>query len=245
MAVGRAVRRVEPKSGGLFDRRLAVGPPNDAAAVGVAVDGNGAQLAASGADDDGFVAKVAGDCREAAGLGLAAGIETSETMQLVVLAAVVLVATSSAVSGVRRGVRVLSNLNMLMSVVLLAFFLTFGPTRHILGSLIQASGDYFQNLIALSTWLDVNRHSDWQETWTVFYWAWWIAWSPFVGMFIARISRGRTIREFVMGVLLVPAIFTFVWLAITGGTAGCAAAPRQAGTWSAVRGAGPWARREG
>lgn len=153
------------------------------------------------------------------GLGLAAGIETSDTMQLVVLAAVVLVATSSAVSGVRRGVRVLSNLNILMSVLLLVFFLTFGPTRHILGSLIQATGDYFQNLIALSTWLDVTRHSDWQETWTVFYWAWWIAWSPFVGMFIARISRGRTIREFVMGVLLVPAIFTFVWLAITGGTA--------------------------
>jgi choline/glycine/proline betaine transport protein len=154
----------------------------------------------------------------ATGLGLVTGLQVSTTIQLGILAAVTLAATVSAVSGVRRGVRYLSNINLLLSVCVLAFFLILGPTRHLLGSLIQGTGDYVQHLIGLSTWLDVTGHSRWQESWTVFYWAWWIAWSPFVGMFIARISKGRTIREFVMGVLLVPAIFTFAWLAITGGT---------------------------
>lgn len=139
--------------------------------------------------------------------------------ELWVLAAVTVAATVSALSGVRRGVRVISDLNLFLAALLLLFFLVYGPTRHILNVFVQTVGGYVQTLPTLSTWTDANEHSGWQEQWTLFYWAWWIAWSPFVGMFIARISRGRTIGEFVMGVLLVPTILTFAWLAITGGTA--------------------------
>ncbi len=146
-------------------------------------------------------------------------IEVSLQNQLWLLALVTVVATASAVSGVRRGVRVISDLNLLLSVAVLVFFLVLGPTRHLMNLLVETTGDYLQNLPRMSTWTDAQEHSRWQEQWTVFYWGWWIAWSPFVGMFIARISRGRTIREFVMGVLLVPTLFTFVWLAVTGGTA--------------------------
>lgn len=139
--------------------------------------------------------------------------------ELIILAVVTLIATLSAISGVRRGVRVISNFNLILSGLLLGFFLLYGPTRHLLNLFVQTSGAYLQNLPVLSTWTDAHEHSGWQENWTLFYWGWWIAWSPFVGMFIARISRGRTIREFVLGVLLVPTILTFAWLSITGGTA--------------------------
>lgn len=154
----------------------------------------------------------------ASGIGLLAGVEVNIKAQITILAFVTLSATISAVTGVRRGIRILSNINLLLSVIVLLYFIALGPTKHLLGTFIQGIGDYVQNLIGLSTWLDVNEHTLWQESWTIFYWAWWLAWSPFVGMFIAKISRGRTIREFVMGVLLVPAIFTFTWLAFTGGT---------------------------
>jgi len=84
---------------------------------------------------------------------------------------------------------------------------------------VESTGNYVQNLISLSTWADSFSGSLWQDNWTVFYWAWWISWSPFVGMFIARVSRGRTIKEFVLGVLLVPSVLTFFWFAVFGGSA--------------------------
>ncbi|MCH8506925.1 MAG: BCCT family transporter, partial [Ectothiorhodospiraceae bacterium] len=92
-------------------------------------------------------------------------------------------------------------------------------TQYLIGLTIESAGDYIQNLLALTFHTNVTRDSEWQADWTVFFWGWWLAWSPFVGMFIARISRGRTFREFVMGVLLVPTLITMVWIGLLGGTA--------------------------
>ena len=153
------------------------------------------------------------------GLTYLIGAEAGVTRELWILAIITLIAMGSAVSGVRRGVRLISNFNILLSGVILLFFLAFGPTLHVLNLLVETTGAYLQTLPELSTWTDAQQHSGWQEEWTLFYWGWWIAWSPFVGMFIARISRGRTLREFVMGVLLGPVLLTFAWLAITAGTA--------------------------
>jgi choline/glycine/proline betaine transport protein len=129
------------------------------------------------------------------------------------------VATWSVVSGVGRGVKILSEINLLLSVLLLLFFISFGPTRYLLNSLLQNIGDYLAAVIPLSLWTDTYKNSGWQSGWTTFYWAWWIAWSPFVGIFIARVSRGRTIREFILGVLFVPTLLGFVWISFLGGTA--------------------------
>jgi len=139
--------------------------------------------------------------------------------QLVIILVVSAIATVSAISGVRRGVRRLSELNLWLAGLLLAFFAVFGPTWYLFAALVQGIGDYLHQLVALSFYTEAYRQGEWQAEWTVFYWGWWIAWSPFVGMFIARISRGRTIREFVMGVMLVPSLFSFVWIAFLGGTA--------------------------
>jgi len=125
-----------------------------------------------------------------------------------------------AIAGVDKGVRVMSDINMLLACALLLFVLFAGPTQHLLNTLVQNIGDYLGALPVKS--FDVyayNGESDWLGGWTVFYWAWWIAWSPFVGLFIARISRGRTIREFVFGVLLIPLGFTLAWMSIFGNSA--------------------------
>jgi choline/glycine/proline betaine transport protein len=129
------------------------------------------------------------------------------------------IATWSVVSGVKRGVKILSIINLVLSILLLIFFLVWGPTRYLLNSLLQNTGDYLAAVIPLSLWTDTYKDTGWQSQWTTFYWAWWIAWSPFVGIFIARISRGRTIREFILGVLLVPTMLAFMWLTFFGSTA--------------------------
>jgi len=149
------------------------------------------------------------------------GIGLSTTNQLLIVAVVTLIAVGSVVSGVGRGVKVLSQLNLILSAVILLFFLTLGPTLYLLSSFVQGIGDYLQNVVYLSFWTDASgaREADgWQKSWTAFYWGWWIAWAPFVGMFIARISRGRTIREFLGGVLLVPTLLALAWLTVFGGT---------------------------
>lgn len=153
------------------------------------------------------------------GLNLMFGISVSESNQLLLIAIVTLIATISVASGVGRGIRIISELNLWLSIILLVFFLVFGPTRYLLLSLLQNIGDYMAAVIPLSLWTDANKDTGWQDNWTTFYWGWWIAWSPFVGIFIARISKGRTIREFVLGVLLVPTLLAFVWLTLLGGTA--------------------------
>lgn len=154
-----------------------------------------------------------------AGLDKIAELHQTEGVQLTLIALITLVATISVVTGVRRGIRRLSELNLLLAGVFLLFCFLAGPTVGILQSLIQTTGAYISQLPRLSTWTDAYAQTGWQNGWTIFYWGWWIAWSPFVGMFIARISRGRTIREFIGGVLLVPASLTFVWLSVFGGAA--------------------------
>ena len=135
------------------------------------------------------------------GLNQMFGMEVSQTNQLWLIGGISLIATLSAVSGVGRGVKILSELNIWLSVFVLALFLVLGPTTYILNAYVQNIGDYLQNIVKLSFWTntEANGTSAWQSSWTAFYWGWWIAWAPFVGMFIARISKGRTIREFVLG----------------------------------------------
>jgi choline/glycine/proline betaine transport protein len=144
---------------------------------------------------------------------------SSSISLIIIIFVVTAIATWSVVSGVNRGVRILSIINLVLSIFLLIFFLVWGPTHYLLNSLVQNTGDYLAAVIPLSLWTDSYKETGWQSSWTTFYWAWWIAWSPFVGIFIARISRGRTIREFILGVLLVPTLLAFVWLTFFGGTA--------------------------
>lgn len=139
--------------------------------------------------------------------------------QVLLIAGITLMATASVVSGVGRGIRRLSELNIILGLILLLFVFFAGPTAFLVSSLVQNTGHYLQDLVRLSFHTDAYAGADWQGGWTMFYWGWWISWSPFVGMFIARISKGRTIREFIMGVLLVPTGFGLVWLAIFGNTA--------------------------
>jgi choline/glycine/proline betaine transport protein len=157
-----------------------------------------------------------------AGLGfLVESIPTNDvSVQIALIAGITLVATISVVKGVDAGIRRLSELNMWFAGALLLAVLIFGPTHFIFDSFVQNIGAYFQQLPRLSFWTQAyTPEEQWLEWWTVFYWAWWIAWSPFVGMFIARISKGRTISEFITGVLLVPTLLTFIWLSVFGSSA--------------------------
>ena len=141
------------------------------------------------------------------------------SVQIVLIAGITSLATLSVVLGLKKGVRRLSQITMILAALLLLAVVILGPTLFLADSLVQNVGLYMQNFIKLSTWTEAYRGTEWQHGWTIYYWAWWIAWSPFVGMFIARISRGRTIREFLVGALIVPVAVTFVWLTVFGGTA--------------------------
>lgn len=154
-----------------------------------------------------------------AGLEHLLGITDSVTTQVLLIGGITLAATGSVVAGLSHGVKRLSQMNIIIGTFFLLFMLAVGPTLFIFGSFVQNTGGYLDNFFALSFWTETYQQSDWQKGWTVFYWAWWISWSPFVGMFIARISRGRTLREFILGVLIVPTIITFLWLSAFGGSA--------------------------
>jgi choline/glycine/proline betaine transport protein len=154
-----------------------------------------------------------------AGLNAVFGLPSSLALQLIVTAVIMSVATFSVVSGVKRGVRLLSEANFWLSIAVVVFMLLFGPTQYLIAITIESTGDYLQNLMGMTFHTNATRDDGWQAEWTVFFWGWWLAWSPFVGMFIARVSRGRTFREFVMGVLLVPTVITVVWIGLFGGTA--------------------------
>ncbi|MBK1629911.1 choline transporter [Thiohalocapsa halophila] len=142
-----------------------------------------------------------------------------EGVQVGIIAVITLVATISVVSGVQHGIRLLSRFNVGLAGVLMAFVLVAGPTVYLLEVFLSGTGAYLQQLVGTSLWLDLRPDSDWQANWTLFYWSWWISWSPFVGVFVARISRGRTIGEFILAVLFVPVLITFLWLSVFGGTA--------------------------
>jgi choline/glycine/proline betaine transport protein len=156
----------------------------------------------------------------AAGLNVLFGVDPGVTTQVILIACISVVATASAVSGVGNGIRILSEWNIYLSIVLVAFFLFGGPTKWLMGFFITSIGDYLWNVIPMGFWTAATaENSAWQGGWTIFYWGWWISWAPFVGMFIARISRGRTIREFMVGVMFVPTTIAFFWLCIFGGNA--------------------------
>ncbi len=144
-------------------------------------------------------------------------------VEILLIAGITMVATLSVVSGIDKGVKFLSEQNIRIGAVLMLFVIVVGPTLFIFDTLVQNFGAYISNVIELGFWtesFEKGQHAEnnWQNAWTVFYWSWWIAWSPFVGTFIARVSKGRTIKEFVSGVLLVPTLITFVWLSAFGGS---------------------------
>ncbi|MFI7061231.1 BCCT family transporter [Kribbella sp. NPDC050124] len=148
--------------------------------------------------------------------------KTGNALLVGVIAVLTAAFVASAVSGVAKGIQWLSNINMVLAVVLAFFVFVAGPTVLILNLVPTAIGDYFRDLAEMAARTEASggdAMSEWLSGWTVFYWAWWISWTPFVGMFIARISRGRTIRQFVTGVLLVPSLVSLVWFCIFGGTA--------------------------
>lgn len=154
-----------------------------------------------------------------AGLAYVYDFQNGTMLQGWLIVIVMGIATLSVLSGVDRGVRRLSELNLILAVLLMLFVLAVGPTLFLLRALVQNFGLYLDHFFVRTFTLYAYEPRAWMAGWTLFYWAWWIAWSPFVGMFIARISRGRTVREFVIGVLLVPTAFTFLWMTVFGNTA--------------------------
>ncbi|MFP4214051.1 MAG: BCCT family transporter [Desulfohalobiaceae bacterium] len=154
-----------------------------------------------------------------AGLAHLFDIPQTVWVQVLLIAGITAIATWSVVMGLNAGIRRLSEINLFLAALLLLFVLILGPTLFVLNAFVENIGYYVQNLPQLSTWNETYEATNWQQGWTVFYWGWWIAWSPFVGMFIARVSYGRTIKEFVLGVLFVPTLITFLWVTVFGNTA--------------------------
>ncbi|SNY80977.1 choline/carnitine/betaine transport [Nocardia amikacinitolerans] len=160
-----------------------------------------------------------GALQVAKGLNLTIGTPDSVTVQLIVIGALGAAFVLSAFSGLHRGVKWLSTLNIALAALLVLFVFTLGPTVYILDTIPASIGNYLSNLLPMATRTGAYADPAWMGRWTIFYWAWWLSWAPFVGTFIARISRGRTIREFLIGVLLVPSGVTVVWFCVMGGTA--------------------------
>jgi choline/glycine/proline betaine transport protein len=154
-----------------------------------------------------------------AGLNYLFGVPDTVTMQVLLVVVITMGAAVSVVSGLDRGVKRLSEMNINLGALLLVFILIFGPSVMVLDAFVQNIGVYLEDFFHTSFWTESYRDSSWQNSWTVFYWAWWISWSPFVGMFIARISKGRTVREFVLSVLIIPSLLTFLWISAFGGSA--------------------------
>lgn len=153
------------------------------------------------------------------GLRTVFGIPVSDAAQITIIVITTLLFITSAVTGVTRGIKWLSNINMSLAVLLALTILLVGPTVAIVDTLTNTLGIYLSEFVRMSLHMTPFRESGWVGGWTVFYWAWWIAWSPFVGLFIARVSRGRTIREFIFGTVVAPSLAAFFWFSVFGGTA--------------------------
>jgi len=152
------------------------------------------------------------------GLNQLVGVPEGTGVQIILIACITLVATISVVSGIHVGIRRLSEFNIGLGGLIMLFVLVFGPTLYIAELFVSSVGYYLQRLPETSFWIAPHQSGGWQADWTLFYWSWWISWSPFVGVFVARISRGRTIREFVIATLLVPTFLGFLWFSVIGGT---------------------------
>ena len=143
-------------------------------------------------------------------------VPISNSIGVAIIAVITALFVLSAVSGVEKGIQLLSNLSGAATIALMLFFLFAGPTVFIIGTSIETIGGYILNVFPMSLRMDTFTSPDWMAAWTIFYWAWWISWAPFVGTFVARISRGRTIREFIIGVVAMPTGMGFIWFAIVG-----------------------------
>ena len=153
------------------------------------------------------------------GLDYILGIGFSVNMQVALIIVITLIAAVSVMAGIDKGVRRLSQLNIGLAGVFMLLIFLLGPTGYLLRLFSSSVGVYFSNIIQYASHVAVDEGTAWQGDWTIFYLAWWISWSPFVGMFIARISKGRTVREFILGVLLIPSLLSFFWLTVFGGSA--------------------------
>lgn len=161
-----------------------------------------------------------GSSQIATGLNVLFGIDAGTTTKIVLIVLVTIIATISTVSGVGKGIRMISEWNIWLSIMLLGAFVVLGPFTWLMSFYVTTLGDYLWNFVPMGFWTaNEGEEVAWQGGWTIFYWGWWIAWAPLVGMFIARISRGRTIREFMVGVLFVPTAIAFFWLCMFGGNA--------------------------
>ncbi|WP_086737286.1 BCCT family transporter [Streptomyces glaucescens] len=160
-----------------------------------------------------------GALQVAEGLDLTAAIDATRTTELLIIAALSAAFVASAFSGLHRGIKWLSTLNIVLAAAMMLFVFLLGPTVNILNTIPASVGGYLGNLLPMATRTGAYTDQAWLGAWTIFYWAWWLSWAPFVGTFIARISRGRSIREFLIGVLLVPSGATVVWFCVMGGTA--------------------------
>lgn len=153
------------------------------------------------------------------GLAYLINIDVNISNQIMLMMAIIAIAVVSVVSGLDKGIRRLSETNMILAIALLLLVLVLGPTVFLLKAFVQNTGAYLSDIVRNTFNLFAYEKTDWIGGWTIFYWGWWLAWAPFVGLFIARISRGRTIREFVMGVLFIPAAFTLFWMTVFGNSA--------------------------
>lgn len=152
-----------------------------------------------------------------AGLDRLMGFDQGTGHQVMLVLGITAIATVSVVSGLHLGIRYLSQFNIGLAGLILLFILVAGPTVYIIDLFVSSLGYYLQTLPQTSLWINPDRESHWQADWTLFYWSWWISWSPFVGVFVARISKGRTLRQFILTVLLVPTLAGFVWFSAVGG----------------------------
>ncbi|TKI56888.1 BCCT family transporter [Brevibacillus antibioticus] len=153
------------------------------------------------------------------GLSHLFGLPSNTTVQIVIISIITVLFLLSATTGLDRGMKYLSNTNLVLALLLLLLTLVLGPTSFIFDAFTSTLGSYLNNLISMSLRLTPFTQGTWVANWTLFYWSWWIAWAPFVGMFIARVSKGRTIKEFVICVMLVPSLLSFIWFSVFGGTA--------------------------
>lgn len=147
------------------------------------------------------------------------GIEVSTINQIIIMCVITAFAVTSVATGLDKGVRRLSEANMILAVSLLTLIFVLGPTVFLLQAYLQNIGDYLSDIVHNTFNLFAYKKTNWIGGWTIFYWGWWLAWAPFVGLFIARISRGRSIREFIIGVMLIPTLFTLLWMTVFGNSA--------------------------
>lgn len=153
------------------------------------------------------------------GLNAMWGLPVSEASQVGIIAVTTVLFLASAVTGVAKGIKWLSNINLTLATLLALSVFVLGPTVVIIDTFTSTLGSYVSELVRMSLRMTPFRDSTWVGGWTIFYWAWWVSWSPFVGLFIARVSRGRTIREFILGTVLAPTLAAFIWFSVFGGTA--------------------------